>query len=174
MNRNPTSDAMATTFRAARDGARTAAKAAAHVACLYLIEANGGHGTIHETRKGEGPDSWCQMTAPGVNARIRAESFGDRAHVTFRGLDEATYERLRAGAEARNACYHDENCECDDAPWPGLSELTLPGTSEVGFRNCDVRGQVTRGASSSRLDLTLDDEPVSEVAALIRLVRADC
>lgn len=173
MNKNPTSDAMATTFRAARDSARSAAKAAAHVACLYLIEANGGRGGIHETWRGEGPDSWCQMAAPGITAHILAESFGDRARVVFRALTEAEYERIKAGAEDRNACYHDEECECDDAPWPALGELAEPGTSEVGFRNCELRGQVTRAAGSPTLDLTLDDEPVGEVAALIRLLRAD-
>ncbi|MFD3609018.1 hypothetical protein ACFWXA_13255 [Streptomyces atroolivaceus] len=173
MNKNPTSDAMATTFRAARDGARAAAKAAAHVACLYLIEANGGRGTIHETWRGEGPDSWCKMAAPGIDAHILTESLGDRARVVFRCLTDAEYERIRAGAEDRNACHHDEECDCDDAPWPALAELVVPGTSEVGFRDGEVRGQVTRGASSSTLDLTLDDEPVGEVAALIRLARGD-
>ncbi|MFB8347963.1 hypothetical protein [Streptomyces niveus] len=171
MNKNPTSDTMATAFRAARDSARSAAKAAAHVACLYLIEANGGRGSIHDTWRGEGPDSWCKMAAPGIDAHIQTESFGDRARVVFRCLDEAAYERIRAGAEDRDACHHDENCECDGAPWPALGELAAPGTSEVGFRNGEVRGLVTRGSSSSTLDLTLDDEPVSEVAALIRLAR---
>ncbi|WP_228980196.1 hypothetical protein [Streptomyces sp. DH12] len=173
MNKNPTSDAMATAFRAARDSARSAAKAAAHVACLYLIEANGGRGSIHETWRGDGPQFWCKMAAPGIDAHILTQSFGDRAHVVFRCLTDIEYERIRAEAEDRNACYHDEECDCDDTPWPTLAELAEPGTSEVGFRNCDLRGHVTRAAGSSKLDLTLDDEPVSEVAALIRLARAD-
>ncbi|MFJ7592508.1 hypothetical protein ACIQZO_35085 [Streptomyces sp. NPDC097617] len=173
MDKNPTSDSMATTFRAARDSARTAAKAAAHVASLYLIEANGGRGAIHETWKGEGPESWCQMAAPGITAHILAKSFGDRARVVFRALTDAEYERIRVVAEDRNSCYHDEDCECDDTPWPPLGELAKPGVSEVGFRDGGLRGRVTRAAGSSTLELALDDEPVSEVATLIRLVRTD-
>lgn len=172
MNKNPTSDTMATAFRAASDSARASVKAAAHVACLYLIEANGGRGSIHETRRGRGPDSWCKMAAPGIDAHILTESLGDRARVDFRCLTDAEYERIRAGAEDWNACDHDEECDCDDSPWPALTELVVPGTNEVGFHG-EVRGLVTRRASSSTLDLTLDDEPVSEVAALIRLACGD-
>ncbi|MFD4315028.1 hypothetical protein [Streptomyces sp. NPDC058548] len=170
MSKSSPSNAMTATFRAARDGARAAANTAAHVAGLYLIEANGGRGAIRETWRGEGPvDAWCQMAAPGVNVYLLADAFGDRAHVTLRVLAPAEYERIRAWFTERDECPHDEECDCCREAWPILAGLAGGAEQDVMARDGELRGWVHEDAST--ITLALMDEPVELVADLLGTLR---
>lgn len=170
MNESSTS-ALAATFKAARDSVRAAASAAAHVAALYLIEANGGQGGIHKAWKGEGADGWCRMAAPGLTVTLLADSLGDRAHMDYPNLTPAEYDRIRAWFDERDDCPHDEECDCHEEPWPTPARLADGEDLDISFLDGNERGYAHRSASGVRL--TLLDEPVELVAALLRTLRTD-
>ncbi|MGW7365425.1 hypothetical protein ACWGI8_18775 [Streptomyces sp. NPDC054841] len=168
------SEAASTSLRVASEAARAACMAAAHTAALILLQADGDRGSIHRAWRGEGPDAWCRVTSPMFTAHVLSTSHGDRAHVTLLGLTPAAYEKIRAWAEDRDDCRHDDVCECLDEPWPTLAELREQEQEEheIAFR---VVTDDTRGSASlafSRVTVTLTDEPVTVVDTLIRMARS--
>ncbi|MFD6935252.1 hypothetical protein ACFWAP_03720 [Streptomyces goshikiensis] len=157
-------------YRAARDGVRATASSAAHVAALYLIEANGGSGTVRKSWKGEGPDAWCEMAAPGFTAYLLDDSFGDRAHLAFYPLNEASYEELSGWFQGRTDCPHDEECQCHPQPWPAVASLADGGEHDICFLDGELRGTAYWKGESIVLDLF--EEHVEEAAELLRALRA--
>ncbi|KPI33315.1 hypothetical protein OV450_1403 [Actinobacteria bacterium OV450] len=162
----------ASTYRAARESARTAASAAAHAAAAYLIQANGGSGTITKPYgPGGGIRSWCAMAAPGVSAHILAGSFGDEAYLSFNVLEPAKYERISAWFQNRSDCPHDEECDCEAEPWPTAASLADGFEQDVCFLDGELRGCVHQ--EHGRVALTLFGETVETVADLLRALRTD-
>ncbi|MFF4292135.1 hypothetical protein ACFY0N_00595 [Streptomyces vinaceus] len=167
---NASNSPMAASYRAARESARTAASAAAHVAATYLIEANGGSGTVRKSWRGEGPNSWCQMAAPGITAYLLDDSFGDQAHLAFYPLDAAKYEQISGWFQDRSDCPHDEECDCHPQPWPAASSLADGFEQDICFLDGELRGCVHQKGES--IVLALFAEHVEEAANLLRALRA--
>lgn len=151
--------------------AHVASQAAAHSAAALLVEATGTSGTIHRAWRGEGPEAWCRVTATNLYVNILRSSHGDRAHCELTAITHEGYERIRAWAQDRNGCPHDEACDCVESPWPTLAELLDDGGEmEIVYRNDDERGFAK--AAFNRISLTLFDEPVTTLAHMITLSRS--
>ncbi|MFE2529907.1 hypothetical protein ACFXEL_37415 [Streptomyces sp. NPDC059382] len=166
--------ASAASLQMAVEAAQAAAKAAAHTAGLILIEANGGRGHIQDGYLEQRGDSWCVVSSMPFTAHLLADSHGDRAHIELTRITPATYEQMRTWAEDRNACHHDQNCECLADPWPTLDFLTRSDGEEcrIDYRDDreDVRG--TARLTFGHVTITLYEEPVTVVDTLIRIAHA--
>lgn len=150
--------------------ARSSAAAAAQVGASALIQAADGAGTIHRAWRGEGPDSWCLVTAPGFKAHLLESGHGDRAEVAFIQLTTETYERLRDRVLEDDECPHDLECECMDEPWPSVAKLRSSADDfEIVSRSNEYRGFA--GLAFNRVSLTLWDEAIPLVYELVRLSR---
>ena len=132
--------------------------AAAQVGASALIQAADGAGTIHRAWRGEGPDSWCLVTAPGFKAHLLESGHGDRAEVAFIQLTAETYERLRDRVLEDDECPHDLECECMDEPWPSVAKLRSSADDFEIVSRSDNRGFA--GLAFNRVSLTLWDEAI--------------
>ncbi|MFE4264546.1 hypothetical protein [Streptomyces sp. NPDC056883] len=169
------SETSSTSLTLAVETARAAARTAAHIAGLILIEADGGGGSIHTPRRGEGPaESWCIVFSTHFKAYLLADWHGERAHVELTGITPAAYEQMRTWAEDRDACYHDEDCECLDDPWPTLDFLTQSDGEEcrIDYRDDREDQRGTARTAFGRINVTLYEELVCVVDTLIRIARA--
>lgn len=157
-------------WQLAVDAARSASRAAAYAGATLLAEAVGVEGTVHVPERPSG--SWCRLTAGPLTADFLATSHGDRARMTLTQVTPEGYERVRAWVTERETCRHGEDCEiCHDDPWPSYEELTSEdGDFDIVHLDENERG--TARAAFGRVTLTLDDEPVTTLAKIIRFARA--
>ncbi|MFF4388565.1 hypothetical protein ACFY0G_17560 [Streptomyces sp. NPDC001552] len=158
------------TYSDARDLARAAAKAAARAAALYLIEANGGRGSLYRCTPGEGLTYRGAMTAPGLTAFVLNDSIGDRVWVELADLTAAEYERIAAWFGERNECPHDEECDCLLSPWPAAAGIVDEQEWDVEYRNGELRGYARRHVPGITVGLL--SEPVELIADLLRMLRS--
>ncbi|MFH0246383.1 hypothetical protein ACGRHY_29080 [Streptomyces sp. HK10] len=163
-------EALATSLHAAVQAARAAASASAHIAASAFVAATDGEGTLHRAWRGEGPDSWCWVNAPGLQAHLLEDAPGTHAQIRFTGLNRQAYESIRARCLDSDTCPHDDACDCLDTPWAAWTELeTGCDASEITYRDGEERGFAR--TSFGRAEVTLYEEPVDLAYELIRLTR---
>lgn len=164
-------DALANSMRTAVEAARSAASASAHVAASAFIAATDGKGVLHRAWRGEGPDAWCFVTAPGFRAHLLRDTPGTHAQIHFTNLSQQAYESVRAHATKSSECPHDDACECIESPWPTWSDLeTAADEPEITDRDGEEIGSARH--AFGRAEVTLHEEPAELVYELICLARA--
>ena len=151
-------------LRASLAGVRAAMDAAWTVALAVLADASGG--SIHQYNGLRGAAHSVATSKVG-RAKIVPDSIGDRAELQLY-VNPTAYERIRE--HLLEECPHDEECDCEDDPWPALAELPRDADVEILDLHGDVRGTVNRASfGAGPVTLALVDESVWQAAEALRI-----